>query len=98
MWDTGALPEVEALLARHLDPKAPIMKAVGVPQIADYLAGLCSKQEAISEAQNNAPLCKTSIYLFRNNFVTNYLFNETYSKRKNLEFFQNFTLKVDLHP
>ena len=88
MWDTGALPEVEALLARHLDPKAPIMKAVGVPQIADYLAGHCSKQEAIFEAQKQSRrYAKRQFTFFRNNFVTNYLFNETYSERKNLEFF-----------
>ena len=88
MWEAGALEEVEALLARKLDPKLPIMKAVGVPQIADYLAGNCSKKEAIEEAQKQSRrYAKRQFTFFRNNFITNYLMEETYSKRKNLEFF-----------
>ena len=88
MWEGGALEEVEALLARKLDPKLPIMKAVGVPQIADYLAGKCSKNDAIAEAQKQSRrYAKRQFTFFRNNFITNYLIEETYSKRKNLEFF-----------
>ena len=88
MWEAGALAEVEDLLARHLDPKLPIMKAVGVPQIADYIQGRCTKHEAIAEAQKQSRrYAKRQFTFFRNNFVTNYLFEETYSKRKNLEFF-----------
>lgn len=88
MWEAGALEEVERLLARKLDPKLPIMKAVGVPQIADYLTGNCSKIEAIMEAQKQSRrYAKRQFTFFRNNFITNYLMEETYSKRKNLEFF-----------
>jgi len=35
----GAIEEVRALLARHLDPALPAMKAVGVREIARLLAG-----------------------------------------------------------
>ena len=88
MWDAGALEEVDALRARALDPKLPIMKAVGVPQIADYLAGIWSKEEAIAEAQKQSRrYAKRQFTFFRNNFITNYLIEETYSKRKNLEYF-----------
>ena len=88
MWEAGALAEVEALVARNLDPTLPIMKAVGVPQIADYLAGNASKQDAIEEAQKQSRrYAKRQFTFFRNNFITNYLIEETYSKRKNLEFF-----------
>ncbi|TAD81190.1 MAG: tRNA (adenosine(37)-N6)-dimethylallyltransferase MiaA, partial [Sphingomonadales bacterium] len=34
----GAIEEVEALLARHLDPDLPVMRAIGVPEIAAFLA------------------------------------------------------------
>ena len=88
MWDEGAVPEVEALLARRLDPKLPIMKAVGVPQIADYLSGACDKQTALDEAQKQSRrYAKRQFTFFRNNFITNYTLNEHYSERKNLEFF-----------
>jgi tRNA dimethylallyltransferase len=35
----GAVGEVEALLARGLDPDLPVMRAIGVPEIAAWLAG-----------------------------------------------------------
>lgn len=37
MIEAGAIPEVEALLARNLDPDLPVMRAIGVPEIAQYL-------------------------------------------------------------
>ena len=42
----GALPEVAALLARNLPPEYPLMKAIGVRQIADHVAGRLSLEEA----------------------------------------------------
>lgn len=48
MWHGGAIPEVEALLARHLDPDLPVMRAIGVPEVADFLAGNCTEAEAIA--------------------------------------------------
>src|SRR5690606_37467330 len=39
MVDTGAVQEVEALLARNLSPDLPVMRAIGVPEIAAWLAG-----------------------------------------------------------
>lgn len=39
MLEGGAVEEVEALLARGLDPDLPVMRAIGVPEIAAYLAG-----------------------------------------------------------
>src|SRR5262249_5098660 len=39
MLEVGAVAEVEALLARDLDPALPIMRAIGVPEIAGYLRG-----------------------------------------------------------
>jgi tRNA dimethylallyltransferase len=37
MLDGGAIAEVESLLARELGPDLPVMRAIGVPEIAGYL-------------------------------------------------------------
>ncbi|NNC72983.1 MAG: tRNA (adenosine(37)-N6)-dimethylallyltransferase MiaA [Sphingomonadaceae bacterium] len=50
MFDAGVV-EVEALVARQLDPDLPIMRAIGVPEIARFIAGKCSRDEAIAAAQ-----------------------------------------------
>lgn len=39
MVDGGAGAEVEALLARNLSPDLPVMRAIGVPEIASWLSG-----------------------------------------------------------
>ncbi len=48
MFDGGAMAEVEALLARNLDPDLPAMRAIGVPQIAQYLIGAIDLDEALT--------------------------------------------------
>ncbi len=47
MIEAGALDEVEALVARRLDPALPVMKSLGVKPLAAYLAGQISRQQAI---------------------------------------------------
>ena len=47
MLDGGAIGEVEALLARHLDPSLPVMCAIGVAEIAGLLRGDFSQAEAL---------------------------------------------------
>jgi tRNA dimethylallyltransferase len=51
MFDNGAIEEVEALLARNLDPDLPVMRAIGVPQIAQYIRGEIGRAEALALAQ-----------------------------------------------
>jgi tRNA dimethylallyltransferase len=46
MLKAGALEEVAALAARHLDPLLPAMKAHGVPALIRHLAGEISLEEA----------------------------------------------------
>ncbi|MBW3095878.1 tRNA (adenosine(37)-N6)-dimethylallyltransferase MiaA [Pseudohoeflea coraliihabitans] len=46
----GALIEVEALVKRRIAPEKPLMKAIGVPELAAYLAGAVSLEEAQSRA------------------------------------------------
>jgi len=51
MVDAGAVAEVEALLARGLDPDLPVMRAIGVREIGGYLRGERSLDEAVAAAQ-----------------------------------------------
>ena len=39
MLERGAVEEVRRLLARQLDPASPVMRAIGVPEIAKHLSG-----------------------------------------------------------
>lgn len=47
MLDQGAIEEVETLLARNLDPTLPVMRAIGVPEIAALLRGEITRDEAV---------------------------------------------------
>lgn len=51
MLDGGAIAEVEALLARNLPPSLPVMRAIGVPEIAEFLRGEGSRVEALARGQ-----------------------------------------------
>jgi tRNA dimethylallyltransferase len=51
MIASGALQEVEALIARNLDPALPAMKAVGVRELAAYIRGEDTLAEALAAAQ-----------------------------------------------
>ena len=51
MIERGARQEVEQLLARNLPPNLPVMRAIGVAEIAAWLAGDISKDLAIERAQ-----------------------------------------------
>lgn len=51
MVEGGALEEVAALTARGLDPALPVMKAVGVRELAACLAGRASLDEALEDAR-----------------------------------------------
>lgn len=50
MMTEGAIEEVVALLDLGLAPEMPVMKAIGVSQIADMLGGRISRSEAIERA------------------------------------------------
>lgn len=48
MMERGALSEVETLLARGLDPDLPVMRAIGVPELAGVLRGETPLEDAIA--------------------------------------------------
>ncbi len=51
MLDNGAVAEVEALLRRGLSPSLPVMRAIGVPEIAAMLRGEISREHALALGQ-----------------------------------------------
>lgn len=51
MLENGAIAEVEALLARNLDPALPVMRAIGVPELAAHLKGEISLDQALAAGQ-----------------------------------------------
>jgi tRNA dimethylallyltransferase len=48
MVEQGALKEVETLLARGLNPNLPVMRAIGIAELAAHLSGELTLQEAIA--------------------------------------------------
>ncbi len=51
MLGPEGLAEGEALLARGLDAALPVMRAIGVPEVAAYVRGEMSREEAIAAGQ-----------------------------------------------
>ncbi|MCL4672476.1 MAG: tRNA (adenosine(37)-N6)-dimethylallyltransferase MiaA [Sphingomonadaceae bacterium] len=51
MLQQGAITEVEAILQRGLDPALPVMRAIGVPEIAAHLKGEISLDQALAAGQ-----------------------------------------------
>lgn len=51
MWSSGAVAEVEGLLARNLSESLPVMRAIGLPEIAAFLRGEMSQEQALASGQ-----------------------------------------------
>ena len=51
MLEDGAAEEVTALLARGLPPDRPVMRAIGVPEIAAWLAGRTDRDSMVEQAR-----------------------------------------------
>lgn len=51
MLDHGAEREVAALMARGLDPSLPVMRAIGVPEIAAMVSGGLTRKATIAAGQ-----------------------------------------------
>jgi tRNA dimethylallyltransferase len=67
MLEVGALDEVRALAARHLDPTLPAMKAHGVPWLIRHFDGEISRDEAAAGAiMDTRRYAKRQVTWFRN--------------------------------
>jgi tRNA dimethylallyltransferase len=63
---------VAALLALKLDPALPVMKAVGVPEFAEFLAGRTSREAALARAQQaTRRYAKRQLTWLRHQYVGN---------------------------
>lgn len=67
MMEKGAAEEVRSLLAFGLDETLPAMKAIGVPELAEYLRGEASLEEAVALAKlHTRQYAKRQLTWFRN--------------------------------
>jgi tRNA dimethylallyltransferase len=67
MVEDGAVEEVEALLTRDLSPDLPVMRAIGVREIAALIRGELTKEEAIATgAQATRQYAKRQFTWLRN--------------------------------
>ena len=88
MVDSGGLAEVEQLLRRHLAPDLPVMKALGVAALAAFLRGESDKEEAVYlSSRDTRHYAKRQMTWLRNNFISNYENNETYSNQLHQKIF-----------
>jgi tRNA dimethylallyltransferase len=90
MMEQGALEEVKAIVAMNLDPALPAMKALGVPELAAYLAGNCSLEEAIRRAQQTTRnYAKRQLTWFRHQLRADFSLSTQFSESLFEEIFAN---------
>jgi tRNA dimethylallyltransferase len=72
MIKCGAVEEVKTMVANNLNPELPIMKTLGFREIAFYLNGDISLEEAIAKAQQaTRNYAKRQLTWFRNQWTPN---------------------------
>jgi tRNA dimethylallyltransferase len=77
----GAVDEVARLMARQLDPGLPLMKALGVNPIADFLKGDITKDDAAFIAKRDSRrYAKRQMTWIRNNFNAQITVEKKYSE------------------
>ncbi len=82
MLEQGALDEVAALMALRLDPALPVMKALGVPELAAHLAGRLGLEQAMAQAQQaTRHYAKRQSTWFRHQLAADFVLNAQYSER-----------------
>ena len=90
MVDGGALEEVRALLAKGLDPGKGAGKALGVADLAAYVAGEASLEAVISNAQTaTRQYAKRQMTWFRNQFRADLSLSKKFSESLLREIFAN---------
>ncbi len=98
MLEEGALDEVKTLLAMALAPDLPAMKAVGVRELGEHLAGRTSRQEAVEALQRaTRQYAKRQITWFRHQMPGAKIWPEQYSESLEEEIFPFIRKAVD-HP
>lgn len=81
MLEAGALEEVKTLIQRDLYPTLPVMKALGVPELAKFLAAETTKEEAVTKVQQHTRnYAKRQTTWFRTQFTASETLPEQYSE------------------
>ncbi len=74
MMENGAIAEVQALLARDIPADVPVLRAIGVPEIAAMLAGDLDRDEAVARGKiATRQYAKRQFTWFRNQSPTTWL-------------------------
>ncbi|MHA6333667.1 tRNA (adenosine(37)-N6)-dimethylallyltransferase MiaA [Qipengyuania sp. CAU 1752] len=74
MLEAGAVAEVEALLARNLDTSLPVMRAIGVAEIASWIDGSITRQDMTAAGkQATRNYAKRQYTWFRNQPPANWV-------------------------
>ena len=99
MMERGALEEVETLLTRNLPSDRPLMRAVGVPELAAYIRGELPRDDAVARAKAaTRQYAKRQSTWLKNQIITSFSKNEQFSKRSEGDFFafieENGLIKV----
>jgi tRNA dimethylallyltransferase len=95
MVDTGAIAEVRALLALALDRSLPAMRAIGVPQLTDFIERKCSLDRAIEAAViATRQYAKRQRTWFRHQFVSDLLIGAQYLQSDFAKIFSEIRSKL----
>lgn len=79
MIEQGALAEVKSLLDKKIPPSAPVFKALGALQLADYLEGLISLEKALAKTRKiTHDYIKRQQTWFRHQLATPYRIDDFY--------------------
>ena len=88
MVEEGALDEVRDLLALDIPADLPVMKAIGVPELAAFVRGERTLENAIAEAQKlSRNYAKRQLTWVRNQVHADYRLSAQYSKSFREEIF-----------
>jgi len=85
MMQNGAIKEVETLLKKNIDKNCPAAKALGVPELKDFILHKCSLEEAVKSAVlHTRQYAKRQLTWFRNKMNADIKFCACYRGEKNL--------------
>ena len=91
MLENGAIEEVKALLSRKLDPDLPVMRAIGVPEIAALLSKEATREETLEAgAQATRNYAKRQYTWFRRQTDKEWARITTPIESDNIEFSPHF--------
>ncbi len=91
MLQSGAVGEVEALLDRRLDPDLPVMRAIGVPEIAAFLADEIARDGMIAAGQQaTRNYAKRQFTWFRRQVPAEWAQIAPYAESENIDIEETF--------